>query len=74
MHLGRCQGFAVEPGHSAWPGMVRKVIAPFWKFFLLEVVQVSQGKTMNNKKILFHLASNQLCIMTSGLFNVTYPW
>lgn len=29
---------------------------------------------MNNKKILFHLASCQLCIMTSGLFNVTYPW
>lgn len=29
---------------------------------------------MNNKKIPFHLASSQLCIMTSGLFNVTYPW
>lgn len=29
---------------------------------------------MNNKKILFHLASSQLCIMTSSLFNVTYPW
>lgn len=29
---------------------------------------------MNNNKILFHLASSQLCIMTSGLFNVTYPW
>lgn len=54
--------------------MVRKVTVPFWTFFLLVVVQVLQGKTMNNKKILFHLASSQLCIMTSGLFNVTYPW
>lgn len=52
--------------------MVRKVTVPFWRLFLLVGVQVLQDKTMN--KILFHLASSQLCIMTSGLFNVTYPW
>lgn len=73
MQAGGHLGVAVESEAPVWAGMVRKATVRFWRFFLLVTVQVLQGKTMNNK-ILFHLASSQLCIMTSGLFNVTYPW